>query len=573
MLSPNHFALLLVLASQAASQAPVPQCFPTTYDPKGPYSTGSQVTLGFKNYQVEGSPPAWVNLGSCQITSSACFPDWASVSFIVGDVVGYNGVNFQVSSTSAWTSLGSCTIGPFVCYSSVWQATGSFPPGSRVTYQGFNFLVNAQSQWVAVGPCTPSSGPPPRTTTAITTTARATTARTTTARTTAAPSPTCNAATASTRQEWRDLTSAQKQAFINAITRLRSTPSQSGQRSRYDDFTALHVQFISQIHGTPAFLPWHRLFIRNFEIALQQIDPSVTLPYWDWGYDGQNPLGNTAMFSSSSLAFGTERAGTGPQCVVDGFDANWTDNDGACLTRGYAARFTVPDNSQIAPIVASSPSYDQMRPALEGLHNQVHNAIGGDVVGGRAGDMSFIARSPNDPLFYMHHANVDRIWYLWQQHNPSLASQYSASASVSDILPGLGAPVSSALLSNGRPSFCIQYSTPLFDRQISARDNAVYDSVQHGLYVAVPVGSGKYSQTVARSPCSEISQAWIDANAAALGMDAHHMTASVQNTQTAITNIASQFDQEMDKLFAAKKSISYLEAYNSVIGNWQWKSI
>ena len=35
-------------------------------------------------------------------------------------------------------------------------------------------------------------------------------------------------------------------------------------------------------HGWSIFLPWHRMYLRNFELALQDIVPSVTLPYWDW---------------------------------------------------------------------------------------------------------------------------------------------------------------------------------------------------------------------------------------------------------------------------------------------------
>jgi tyrosinase len=47
--------------------------------------------------------------------------------------------------------------------------------------------------------------------------------------------------------------------------------------------------------------------------------------------------------------------------------------------------------------------------ALEtGPHNAAHRAIGGDMV---------TTASPTDPIFYMHHANVDRIWYEWQEHH------------------------------------------------------------------------------------------------------------------------------------------------------------
>lgn len=38
-------------------------------------------------------------------------------------------------------------------------------------------------------------------------------------------------------------------------------------------------------HDSPAFLPWHRYLIRQFELDLQAIDPTISLPYWDWTVD------------------------------------------------------------------------------------------------------------------------------------------------------------------------------------------------------------------------------------------------------------------------------------------------
>jgi hypothetical protein len=69
--------------------------------------------------------------------------------------------------------------------------------------------------------------------------------------------------------------------------------------------------------------------------------------------------------------------------------------------------------------------------ALEnGPHNAVHNAIGGDMT---------TAASPTDPLFFMHHANVDRLWYQWREahpnRNPSNMDEVLKPASLSDV-PG-----------------------------------------------------------------------------------------------------------------------------------------
>jgi hypothetical protein len=45
---------------------------------------------------------------------------------------------------------------------------------------------------------------------------------------------------------------------------------------------------------------------------------------------------------------------------------------------------------------------------LEGEHGGVHLAVGGQME---------TERSPADPLFWLHHANVDRIWARWQERH------------------------------------------------------------------------------------------------------------------------------------------------------------
>ena len=52
------------------------------------------------------------------------------------------------------------------------------------------------------------------------------------------------------------------------------------------------------------------------------------------------------------------------------------------------------------------------------MHGGVHTWVGGywqlDSGNFAIGDMGDVATSPNDPLFFSHHANLDRIYYLWR---------------------------------------------------------------------------------------------------------------------------------------------------------------
>ena len=106
------------------------------------------------------------------------------------------------------------------------------------------------------------------------------------------------------------LTPEERTAFVNALHTLKKTIPESSTVSIYDQFVATHeglMTFQPMLmqddkgnlmpmlptgvgpaseanpgHGNDAFLPWHREFISRFEQVLQSVDPSVTLPYWDW---------------------------------------------------------------------------------------------------------------------------------------------------------------------------------------------------------------------------------------------------------------------------------------------------
>ena len=57
-----------------------------------------------------------------------------------------------------------------------------------------------------------------------------------------------------------------------------------------------------------------------------------------------------------------------------------------------------------------------------GLHNRVHTWVGGDMLP---------STSPNDPVFYLHHCNVDRLWEAWMvQHGRTYLPAQNAPASL-----------------------------------------------------------------------------------------------------------------------------------------------
>ena len=87
-----------------------------------------------------------------------------------------------------------------------------------------------------------------------------------------------------------------------------------------------------------------------------------------------------------------------------------------CLKRGYTpGNFTqLPSDDYVNLVVTRVNTFDQFREFLEkSIHNPVHNAIGGDMS---------TAAAPNDPIFWLFHAYIDKIWADWQELNPGKGS-------------------------------------------------------------------------------------------------------------------------------------------------------
>jgi uncharacterized protein YegL len=78
-----------------------------------------------------------------------------------------------------------------------------------------------------------------------------------------------------------------------------------------------------------------------------------------------------------------------------------------------------PSAATVTQINASYRKTNEYR-----FHNLPHPWVGGGAPSFTSGgSMSFMA-SPNDPIFFLHHCNVDRLWAVWQQKHGSPANAY-----------------------------------------------------------------------------------------------------------------------------------------------------
>ncbi|KAG9250118.1 uncharacterized protein F5Z01DRAFT_428292 [Emericellopsis atlantica] len=221
------------------------------------------------------------------------------------------------------------------------------------------------------------------------------------------------------RKEWRTLSTPEKHNYIDAVLCLATKPSEIGLgTTRYDDFAYSHMINEKQIHFVSNFLPWHRYFVHVYEKALQDCGYTGSAVYWDWTLDSDEPRDSPVW--DIETGFGGDGTGGDPSCIVDGpfagFQVAYRASGYAphCLSRQFNGSGTSMLKHAYTPAVIEEifgiPGYDAFRQRLEGYpHGAIHSAIGGDMVP---------AHSPNDPIFFLHHGQVDRIWTLWQQENP-----------------------------------------------------------------------------------------------------------------------------------------------------------
>jgi tyrosinase len=194
--------------------------------------------------------------------------------------------------------------------------------------------------------------------------------------------------------------------FTAALQAVMDRPDDRG----FQFFAGWHgVPFDLCQHANPLFLPWHRGYLYHFELALQDVDPDVTLPWWDW----MNEAGLPGPYSDRPELAGAEIRPFGvlaqPQWPQETVRDPGAPQEPAPLAPPLGAQ-PASQTQTINDWLMGSPSWTQFRDRLERLHNNIHVWVGGTMT-----DPNWAAY---DPLFWAHHAQVDRLWRIWQHNNP-----------------------------------------------------------------------------------------------------------------------------------------------------------
>lgn len=153
----------------------------------------------------------------------------------------------------------------------------------------------------------------------------------------------------------------------------------------------------SCVHGADAFLPWHRMVLFYFERVLQQAAGSTTLrlPYWDVGAQPSLP----PIFRDRTYV--NEQGQTVPNPL---YVASRT----SAMNAGTG---TISPFGRSAANAMGATSYGLFRTRIENApHGTVHCTISGGCPNGLMGS---IPASANDPIFWAHHTNIDRLYECW----------------------------------------------------------------------------------------------------------------------------------------------------------------
>jgi tyrosinase len=192
-------------------------------------------------------------------------------------------------------------------------------------------------------------------------------------------------------------------------------------------------------HQSWYFLPWHRAYLWTFEDVLRDwitAQPGApqdwALPYWNYSATpsaaNPDPLAIPDAFLADTLPDGTAN----PLRIEARFGAGVAAPD-AVLTKtllhvhfiGAAGDGTIPGFG--GPTTTFSHSGDDGGWLEDQPHNPVHVDVGGQDDSGEGGLMTDPRTAAVDPVFWVHHANIDRLWEVWlrrdaQDANPTDAA-------------------------------------------------------------------------------------------------------------------------------------------------------
>jgi tyrosinase len=208
------------------------------------------------------------------------------------------------------------------------------------------------------------------------------------------------------RKDHREMTPGEKQAYILALTAKFNDNTLQDMANHHSNHFGTEIHTTGGNNGTQ-FLSWHRVFQLELEQKLRAAGTAkaeyITVPYWDWRIENSNA--NVTWDDNGFLS--------------NSFVSTWSITRLSPLSGTLASSTNVSDmlamTGNILPTTvenanSTSPWFSKR---LEHWHNLGHVFIGGTMNSGA---------SPRDPIFFLHHGFVDKLWQDWEDRDNAVQS-------------------------------------------------------------------------------------------------------------------------------------------------------
>ena len=198
----------------------------------------------------------------------------------------------------------------------------------------------------------------------------------------------------SIRKDYREMTDYEKTELVNAFYAVRSANP-----DLITDMANFHMDYFNYDNINPnildihfnlpdepekeIFLAWHRQFLFEMEQVMQDLNPRISIPYWDSSEDQ----------STTSDLWNQDFMGS--------FNTNWG------LGRRLALYNNLPTPNEVATMMLETDFFEfsdlfERQPPHSGAHRWVSGAM-------------ITSASPRDPVFFLHHAFIDKLWHDWEE--------------------------------------------------------------------------------------------------------------------------------------------------------------
>jgi tyrosinase len=198
------------------------------------------------------------------------------------------------------------------------------------------------------------------------------------------------------RKDQASMTETEKSRYICAFNMINNDGT-------LGQFCDIHHEMHMQ-HSNARLLPWHRVFLHLFEEALHNYHPDVCVPYWDWTRPEEQHFPDWLVGVLPTVHT--------PTRTINVIRAPGSDGGLAAIVAGV-------------PSTMTQTTYANFTGPINGIHGSVHIWVGGT--------MSDASVSPADPVFWLHHANLDRLWWAWY-NNPAAGNHQNPPLTGSDAV-------------------------------------------------------------------------------------------------------------------------------------------